>query len=105
MCWLAPLSPVIITVQNGEVQSLSSKKTGQTFIRGQGDKLDKLYFDAAPTFPELFQQIQAALEKKAFLLSVIYEPMQGYPRQLNIDYDWLTIDDEIEYVISDFEKL
>jgi hypothetical protein len=56
-----------------------------------------------PDVEGLFDIIDDAIERRAAQLLVQYDPDLGHPITIRIDYSRLTADDEVEYLISDFE--
>ena len=62
----------------------------------------KYYGDVA-TVPRLFRVVQDAIRKKAARLDVRYGTY-GVPRQIVVDYERLTIDEEVGYVVDRFAR-
>ncbi|MEH2390089.1 MAG: DUF6174 domain-containing protein [Nostoc sp.] len=88
---------VIIEVRNGVTTSITSKETGQP--------VDAQLFQKYNTIPKLFNIIRNALIRKAANLTVQYDPIIGYPTQINIDYDRRIADDEIFFTIKNLQKI
>jgi hypothetical protein len=89
LCYCLPASTkkVKITVREGVAENIRHADTG--------DAIDKSNFDLYYTVEGLFDYIQAAIDKKARLVRVVYDAEWGYPTSVEIDYIRNAIDDEI----------
>lgn len=58
-----------------------------------------------PTIDDLFDRIEAAIRDEAAALSVSYDPELGYPREIIIDFDYGTDDDEVTIDATDLVAL
>ncbi|MBF2009087.1 MAG: hypothetical protein IGS49_27495 [Chlorogloeopsis fritschii C42_A2020_084] len=90
-------SPVVIEVRNGITTSITSADTGMP--------VNREYFQKYDTVLKLFLLIRDAIARGASNLSVQYDPILGYPTQINIDYDSLIADEEEYLTIENFEKI
>ncbi|MDM9382853.1 DUF6174 domain-containing protein [Chlorogloeopsis sp. ULAP01] len=89
--------PVVIEVRNGIATSITSVDTGMP--------VNREYFQKYDTIPQLFVLIRDAIARGASNLSVQYDPILGYPTQINIDYDSQIADEEEYLTIESFEKI
>ncbi|MEH2002644.1 MAG: DUF6174 domain-containing protein [Nostoc sp.] len=96
-CFPKATEVVIIEVRNGVTTSITSKQTGKP--------LDGQLFQKYNTIPKLFNIIGNALTRKAANLTVQYDPIIGYPTQINIDYNSKIADDEIFFTIKNLQKI
>ncbi|MEH2291871.1 DUF6174 domain-containing protein [Nostoc sp.] len=96
-CFPKATEVVIIQVRNGLTTSITSKETGKP--------VDSQLFQKYNTIPKLFNIIRNALIRKAANLTVQYDPIIGYPTQINIDYDSRIADDEIFFTIKNLQKI
>jgi len=53
----------------------------------------------------LFQVIQDAIARRSDRVSVEYDEVIGYPKEIQMDQVFFGRDDEISYTISEFEAL
>ncbi|MDZ8187985.1 MAG: DUF6174 domain-containing protein [Nostoc sp. ChiSLP02] len=95
-CLPKATEPVIIKVNNRMTTSITYKQTKQP--------ADPELFRQYNTIPKLFDIIRDALIRRAANLTVQYDPVLGYPTQINIDYDSQIADDEIFLSISNLRK-
>lgn len=96
-CFPKATELVIIQVRNGVTTSITSKETGKP--------VDAQLFQKYNTIPKLFNIIRNALIRRAANLTVQYDPIIGYPTQINIDYDRRIADDEIFFTIKNLQKI
>ncbi|MEH2361369.1 DUF6174 domain-containing protein [Nostoc sp.] len=96
-CFPKATELVVIEVRNGVTTSITSKETGKP--------VDRQLFQKYNTIPKLFNIIGNALIKKAANLTVQYDPIIGYPTQINIDYNSQRTDDEIFFTIKNLQKI
>ncbi|MHC5725221.1 MAG: DUF6174 domain-containing protein [Nostoc sp.] len=96
-CFPKATELVVIEVRNGVTTSITSKETGKL--------VDRQLFQKYNTIPKLFNIIRNALIRKAANLTVQYDPIIGYPTQINIDYDRRIADDEIFFTIKNLQKI
>ncbi|BAZ50499.1 hypothetical protein NIES4103_31150 [Nostoc sp. NIES-4103] len=96
-CLPKATEPVIIEVRNRVKTSITYKETGQP--------ADAELFQQYNTIPKLFNIIKDALTRKAANLTVQYDPILGYPTQINIDYDSQIADDEIFLTITNLQEI
>lgn len=79
---------------------------GNTLL--SADFSDPLFPGAVPninmrTIDDLFDIIQSAIDAGVPAVNVQYDPILGYPQIINIDYVANAADDELDYVISNFQ--
>jgi hypothetical protein len=96
-CTAESRGPVVITVRNGAITSVTLVATGQA--------VDPQLFQRYGTITSLFNVIQDAINRKAFSLDVRYDPKLGYPTQISVDYDSRIADEEIFLTIENFQKI
>ncbi|HEX5732795.1 MAG TPA: DUF6174 domain-containing protein [Blastocatellia bacterium] len=91
ICFCLPASTrrVKITVREGVAENIQRADSGDAVDRAQYE----LYF----TVDQLFDYIQAAIDKKAHLVKVTYDPELGYPTLVEIDQIKNAIDDEMRF--------
>jgi len=92
-CLVEVTQPSRIQVRNDSVVAVTAVSDGRS--------LDTRYF---VTVNALFDLIDKASEQRAAVIRVVYDPILGYPRE--IDYDGATniADDEITYRASELTK-
>ena len=95
-CLPKATEPVIIEVRNGVTTSITYKDAKKP--------VDKALFQKYNTIPKLFNIIKNAFIQKADNLTVQYNPILGYPTQINIDYDKQRTDDTIFITISNLQQ-
>jgi hypothetical protein len=93
-CTAEMAAPVIVSVRNGSVQS-------RTYV-ASGAAVSPTFADLFPTVEGLFSIIDDAIEQRAAMLSVRYDPTYGYPVSISIDFNAVGADDEIVYTITNF---
>ncbi|MCF2151998.1 DUF6174 domain-containing protein [Desmonostoc muscorum LEGE 12446] len=96
-CLPKATEPVIIEVRNRFPVSITYKSTTQP--------ADAELFQQYNTIPKLFNIIKDAIARHAANLTVQYDPILGYPTQINIDYDSEIADDEIFFTINNLQKI
>jgi hypothetical protein len=64
-------------------------------LRRFGSAVEPSLLTYVLTVPDLFDLIQDALDRKAVLLAVRYDPIYGYPTRIDIDYSADAVDDEV----------
>ncbi|HJQ69495.1 MAG TPA: DUF6174 domain-containing protein [Blastocatellia bacterium] len=88
-CLPAYTKRVKITVREGVAEQIQQANTG--------DAVDKAQYELYFTVDQLFDYIQAAIDKKAHLVKVNYDAEWGYPTVVEIDYIKNAIDDEMRF--------
>jgi hypothetical protein len=78
-----------VRVQADTIVSVFSEETGEN--------LEASYFADLETIDALFRTIDQALTQEADKLSVTYHPTLGYPTEIDIDYFFNAVDDEVIY--------
>ncbi|MBN4005177.1 DUF6174 domain-containing protein [Nostoc sp. LPT] len=96
-CLPKATEPVIIKVRNRVTTSITYKASQKP--------AEAELFQQYNTIPKLFNIIRDALIRKAANLTVQYDPILGYPTQINIDYNSQIADDEIFFTISNLQKI
>ena len=87
------VKPVVVEVRGGAHASI-------TRAGGQTEQVEGYY-----TLENLFDVVQAAIDKKVDKLSVTYDKQYGYPTSIKIDPKLNTTDDETSYIVSNFEVI
>ena len=90
--------PVVIEVRNGKTTSITSVETGQPVTNPE-------YFQNYNTIPKLFNVIQDAIARQTYSLDVNYAAKDGYPTQINIDYNAQIADEELFLTIENFQVI
>ena len=91
-------TPIKLTVKNGAVESATYLNSDEALHPDLAR-----YKEFAPTIDDLFDMIQRALNIRAYFVSAKYDPFLGYPKAVGIDYDYDTVDDEIDLTIDSYE--
>lgn len=84
-CFCAPandLRPVVVTVQNGAVQSVLYDSENPA----QRTPAPASIFGTLDTVEELFAFVEDAIDRDADLLQVGYDAEYGFPNVINVDY-------------------
>lgn len=89
--------PVVIEVRAGNTVSVTSVATGQP--------VDSQLFNQYDTVPKLFNVIRDATARNAASLVTDYDAKTGYPKSINIDYDYQQADEELRLTVEDFQVL
>jgi hypothetical protein len=58
-----------------------------------------------PTVEELFAEVEDAIRREAFRLQAAYDDELGYPTNVSIDFLEYAVDEEMAFVVSNFEIL
>ena len=85
-------APVIIHVQNMSIIAVSEVSKDESV-----DAARWVYY---LTVEELFDEIDAALDKDVYEIVVDYDSELGYPSSINIDFDKSTIDEEVGFLVE-----
>jgi len=56
-----------------------------------------------PDIPGLFALVEQEIERPAFELTVEYDPLRGFPKQITVDPIENAVDDEYGYTITGFQ--
>ena len=89
--------PVVVVVRNRLVESRRYTSTDAA--------VPSTHAALFPTIDGLFDIIEAARREDAARLDVTYDPTYGYPTRIVIDYDAVTVDDEVVYQVRDFSPM
>ncbi|MBS0376735.1 MAG: hypothetical protein JSR73_19330 [Proteobacteria bacterium] len=57
------------------------------------------------TIPRLFEYIRGAVASRPDMISVIFDPVLGYPTHFFVDPSLKTHDDEFEFTLSEFKVI
>ena len=76
-----------VTVQNGVV-------TEAGYV-DSGNAVETALLTYVPTIPDLFDLLEAALEGSPAYFFASYDPIDGHPTRIEIDYSANAIDDEL----------
>ena len=87
--------PVVLLVRDGAVESRVYTRTGEP--------VDSGYAHLFPRVEGLFDYISNAAEQGAAKVEVTYHPSLGFPLSIYVDRHPRYVDDEINYVLSDFQ--
>lgn len=98
-CFCPPevVAPVIAHVRDGQPVSLTYKESGAAVA--------STFLANYDTMDELFRVIESAIDSRADMIKVAYDPELGYPKTIGIDYDKRAVDDETSWTISNVEVL
>ena len=97
LCFCVSVDPVEIDVIDGQIVSITLIETGEP---PHPDLVDTYL-----TIDGLFAEIQDAMDRNAFSLSVSYHETLGYPTSIDIDYQANAIDEEMSYRASELVEL
>lgn len=91
ICFCPPAytKQVKMTVRDGVVENIQQADTGEA--------VDKSKYELYMTVEGLFDYIQAAIDKKADAVKVVYDAEFGYPTSVEIDYIQNAADDEMRF--------
>jgi len=87
ICFCPPVGPARITVEAGEVVSVEWLEPSPEWSQPQAEWY--------PSVDGLFQLIDAALAQRAHSVQVTYDPTNGVPLELYIDYSEQIADEEL----------
>lgn len=95
-CFCGPdlTKPVAILVQNGAIETVIDRDTGEP--------VEASHFTRYPTVEGLFDLIRDAIHRDAHRISITYHPENGYPESGEIDYEMNTIDEETGFTVREF---
>ncbi len=91
------LQPVNIKVINGELASLT--------YADDGAAADSMFFEGYTSINKLHQIIADATAQNPARLDVTYDDTTGVPLKVDIDISELMADEEIRFIVNDFEQL
>jgi hypothetical protein len=86
--------PLYVEVRDGEVRTMVDAETRQA-PTGFGDV-------PPPTVEYFFSVIEDAIARNAYRLTVRYDPSDGHPTFLQVDYDEQMVDDELRIETRQF---
>ena len=85
-------APVIIQVQNKHIVAVSEVATDEP--------VDAARWEYYLTVVELFDEIDAAIDREAYEIVVDYDSELGYPSSVELDADKYTIDEEVGFRVE-----
>lgn len=88
-------APNLVEVRNGRVWQVTLTESGQLL----NPETEALF----PSINDLFDRIDEAIRLEAASIDVSYHPTLGYPIEIAIDYDPMTIDDETTITVLNLE--
>ncbi len=92
-CECSFISPVRVTVTNGVIDGVY--RIGSSTALPQGEWAEYRSVEG------LFSTADDAINRNAWAVHGDYDPVRDFPRELYIDWNGETVDDEIRYRISD----
>lgn len=107
LCFCGYVEEIKVVVFSDTVYAYQNPETGEDVIIQTGDgeaKLIDVYPLYAPTIDGLF----VTLEKAALSADVIngkYDDERGFPAEVNIDYYKDAVDDEVTYILGNYQVL
>ncbi len=98
VCFCPPdlVGPFALTVRGGALSSVVDLGTGMAVSPTPRRH---------PTIEELFDEIDAALDRDPDRIEIDYDPALGYPTRIAIDYVAMAIDDEVTYSATGLSRL
>lgn len=93
--------PLRIEVLDGQVVSMKDAHGG---IITKAD-VHSEYFERHATIDRLFSILQTHQSGKADRVTVKFHPVYGFPERINIDRIKGAADDELGFIVSEFERL
>jgi hypothetical protein len=98
-CAFRSQMPLTIEVQDGKIISIETVD-GSPIVEGTRE-----IFEKAGTVENLFAVIEEAQATGADELTVVYDPTYGFPSQISIDQSKSMADEEISYIVENFQVL
>lgn len=95
LCFCLPQEDIVVVVVSAAVTEAYYTPSGTVLAN---EDLESLF-----TIEELFDLIQEAIDSKVARLDVVYNKDYGYPEDIYIDWDEHMADEEIRYVVLDFQ--
>lgn len=84
-----------VTVRGGEVESVVDVQSGEEVSPATYRPM---------TIDQIFAEIEKALNSRAHLVEVSYDPELGYPAAVFIDHHETMVDDEFSYTASELRS-
>ena len=88
--------PVTVWVDRGSIEYL--------LYEDDGRPVPLSYSSSFPSVEQLFDAIQAGIDRRADLIQVDYDPTYGYPTNVYIDYDRRMADDELSLTTRGLQR-
>lgn len=104
-CFCAYFGKVEVVVFADTIYALKNPETGEDFMietENGAEKLIDVYPDFFINIDELFERLKEAT-LRAEEMEGSYDGKVGYPKKVSIDYDIHAIDDEVTYVLSNYQ--
>ena len=95
VCFCSEVRAVRVTVTNREVVS-------RVFVE-DGQPVPSVLTDVYPSIDGLFDLLESAA-RRADEMHLTFDPNLGIPLQANIDFAKNAVDDEVNFVVSDFVR-
>ena len=96
ICFCIPTGPLLVQVRDGRPVSVTNADSGEPATPDASMPL---------TVEALFAVVDDAIDRDAQRLDVDYDDTFGYPRTIDIDYNFGIADEEIFYQASDLRPL
>jgi hypothetical protein len=90
-------SPVIVSVKDGAIDSLTYAETGEP--------VGEAFHDLFPDVSGMFDIIQDAIDQEAESIRVSYDPNLGHPVSVGIDYSYMIADEELGFEVSSLQQV
>jgi hypothetical protein len=94
-CFCLPQEDIVVVVDFNIVSEAFYTPSGMILA---DEDLESLF-----TVEELFGLIQEAIDANVARLDIIYNSVYGYPEDIYIDRDKQMVDEEIRYMVMDFQ--
>jgi len=97
-CAFSDKMPLTIEVKDGQTVSI---------LDNQGQQVTESLelFERYDSIEDIFSTVEAALNGEADQVKAEYNPEYGYPQSVDIDYVEEAIDDELTFVVDEFDVL
>lgn len=96
-CGQEAVGPVVVEVRNDEIVARTYQETDES--------VSSTYSGLWPTMDGVFDIVQDAIDRDAHQLRVEYHPERGFPTMISIDYMEYAIDEELGFIVEEFELL
>jgi hypothetical protein len=96
-CPMEVVSPVVVEVRDGEIASIHYQESGEPVA--------VTYAGLWLPMEGVFDIIQDAIDQEAVEVNVGYDAEFGFPRQIGIDYSENVVDEELGYIVEEFQLL
>ena len=96
-CGVEATGPMRVVVRGGEVMSVTRVENGEQVAVN--------FAGLWPSIEGIFAVVQDAIDRDAHSLRVEYDAELGFPTEIDIDYDEMTVDEEQGFRIEGVEPL